>query len=149
MPSAARPTDFTQRYVYSIAAVYSVSRIAIHIAHLLRFSFAAFLFHLVDLSVIFHISFRVTDGTNAFGSTSPIVPQTMSEQRLPWPAMDKTMNLLTVQDPAPIRRWRTASSPIIPSQINSQPFVGRIGGNQLHAVSQSDPGKRDMKKRYC
>jgi glycerol uptake facilitator-like aquaporin len=42
-------------------------------------------------------------------------------------------------DPAPIRRWRTESAPISSSNINSQPFVGRIGGNQLHAVSQSDP----------
>jgi glycerol uptake facilitator-like aquaporin len=46
----------------------------------------------------------------------------------------------TNEDPAPIRRWRSEiSSPINPGDINSQPFVGRIGGNQLLAVSHSDP----------
>lgn len=53
--------------------------------------------------------------------------------------MDKIMEFQQTQDPAPIRRWRTNSSPTHPSQINSHPFVGRIGGNQLYAVSQSDP----------
>jgi glycerol uptake facilitator-like aquaporin len=57
-------------------------------------------------------------------------------------SLDKTFDGFDSQvdgDPAPIRRWRTDSAPISPSNINSQPFVGRIGGNQLHAVSQSDP----------
>jgi glycerol uptake facilitator-like aquaporin len=59
---------------------------------------------------------------------------------LPFPTISKTiMDLKSTEDPAPIRRWRTSSTPISPSNINSQPFVGRIGGNQLHAVSQSDP----------
>jgi glycerol uptake facilitator-like aquaporin len=43
------------------------------------------------------------------------------------------------EDPAPIRRWRTSSSPPNPSHINSQPFVGRLGGNQLHVILDSDP----------
>jgi len=59
--------------------------------------------------------------------------------------MEKLLELKV--DPAPIRRWRTASAaipsnssdPSNPSNINSQPFVGRIGGNQLQAVSPSDP----------
>jgi glycerol uptake facilitator-like aquaporin len=53
--------------------------------------------------------------------------------------MEKVIDLHPREDPAPIRRWRTTSLPISPSNINTQPFVGRIGGNQLHAVSQSDP----------
>ena len=56
--------------------------------------------------------------------------------------MEKSLDLkttMTAEDPAPIRRWRTNSSPVNPSIINSQPFVGRIGGNQLLAVAQSDP----------
>src|ERR1700761_5149861 len=55
------------------------------------------------------------------------------------PTMEKIITLKSAEDPAPIRRWRTVSGPVNPSFINSQPFVGRIGGNQLHAVSQSDP----------
>lgn len=55
------------------------------------------------------------------------------------PTMEKIITLKSTEDPAPIRRWRTVSGPVNPSFINSQPFVGRIGGNQLHAVSQSDP----------
>jgi glycerol uptake facilitator-like aquaporin len=54
-------------------------------------------------------------------------------------SMEKFIDLKTAEDPAPIRRWRTISGPINPSIINSQPFVGRLGGNQLHAISQSDP----------
>ncbi|KIW05788.1 uncharacterized protein PV09_03643 [Verruconis gallopava] len=56
------------------------------------------------------------------------------------PPINKFMtNLKNPEDPAPIRRWRTNSAPISPTNINSQPFVGRVGGNQLHAVSESDP----------
>jgi glycerol uptake facilitator-like aquaporin len=67
----------------------------------------------------------------------------MTEQSLPWPSLQNTFEKIidykSTKDPEPIRRWRTASAPISPSNINSQPFVGRIGGNQLHAVSESDP----------
>jgi glycerol uptake facilitator-like aquaporin len=49
------------------------------------------------------------------------------------------MALSTAPDPVPVRRWRTGSAPIPTVNINSQPFVGRIGGNQLHALSPSDP----------
>jgi len=56
------------------------------------------------------------------------------------PTMEKFMDLTTSDpDPAPIRRWRTTSSPPPPSNIATQPFVGRLGGNQLHAISSSDP----------
>src|ERR1700753_694419 len=55
------------------------------------------------------------------------------------PTLEKIIDLKAVEDSPPIRRWRTLSGPINPSTINSQPFVGRIGGNQLHAVSQTDP----------
>jgi glycerol uptake facilitator-like aquaporin len=60
--------------------------------------------------------------------------------------MDKINKLQTSEDPPPIRRWRSMSSPINPSNINSQPFAGRIGGNQLQAVSQSDPDYEKLQK---
>jgi glycerol uptake facilitator-like aquaporin len=55
--------------------------------------------------------------------------------------MDKvSMFDFQTEDPAPIRRWRSEiSAPINSADINSQPFVGRIGGNQLYAVAPSDP----------
>jgi len=58
---------------------------------------------------------------------------------MPHYTMEKLIELQTAEDPAPIRRWRTTPAPIHPSHINSQPFVGRIGANQLQAISQCDP----------
>jgi glycerol uptake facilitator-like aquaporin len=74
----------------------------------------------------------------------------MNDQLLPWPSLQNTLEKMiefkSVEDPEPIRRWRTASASISPSNINSQPFVGRIGGNQLHAVSESDPEYEQLRK---
>jgi glycerol uptake facilitator-like aquaporin len=59
------------------------------------------------------------------------------------------------EDSAPIRRWRTNmssahngchNSNVNPVEINSQPFVGRVGGNQLHAVPKSDPDYEAIQK---
>ena len=61
-------------------------------------------------------------------------------------SIDKGIEATAAEDPAPIRRWRTMSSPVNLSNINSQPFVGRIGGNQLHAVSQSDPDYEKLRQ---
>lgn len=74
----------------------------------------------------------------------------MNDQLLPWPSLqnslEKMIEFKPVEDPEPIRRWRTASAPISPSNINSQPFVRRIGGNQLHAVSESDSEYKQLRK---
>ncbi|KAF2667350.1 putative aquaporin transporter [Microthyrium microscopicum] len=56
--------------------------------------------------------------------------------------MDKLLEPTTSakDDPPPIQRWRTnLSAPIPHNHINSQPFVGRLGGNQLAAIATSDP----------
>lgn len=56
-------------------------------------------------------------------------------------------NIDTNEDPPPIRRWRSeVSETIDPGDINSQPFVGRVGGNQLLAVSKKDPEYMKLSK---